>query len=117
MGGRPTHPDQLIDWAEEHGKIRSKPLRPLDNPMIAAERLASLEQTKRLYSGVNRYPFKAMFYEQSWNAIVNADLEIPKHQVIPTANRIDAPDWDERMRSALNFKIHWSEAEQKYIME
>ena len=45
----PDQPERHVDWAEKHGQIRSKPLRPLDNPMIAAGRLVALPQTKRLY--------------------------------------------------------------------
>ena len=117
MSGEPDQPNRHVDWAEKHGKIRSTPLRPLDNPMIAAGRLMSLAQTKRLYDGPYRHDFKTMFYQQAWNIIVDANSEIPKPLTFRSANTRNHPDWEERVKTASNLKIHWSEAEQKYIMQ
>ena len=117
MGGQPDQPERHVDWAEEHGKIRSKPLRPLDNPVIAAGRLILLPQTKRLYDGPNHYDFKSMIYKQAWNIIVDADPKIPKLLPVPPFNTRDDRDWEARVKAATDFKIHWSESEQKYIMK
>jgi hypothetical protein len=114
LGGMPDQPERHVDWAEEHGRIRSRPLRPLDNPMTAAGRLIALPQTKRLYKDQD---FKDLLYRQAWNIIEDVDPRIPKPKPITPANTFDEPDWDARVKAASKFKIHWSEAGQKYIME
>jgi hypothetical protein len=115
MGGQTQEPDVHLNWAEQYGKIRTKPLRPINNPMIAAERLASLEQTKRLYDDPRSPDFKAMFYEQAWNIIVDVDPELSKHLPVLRADACDDPDWNERVKAVSNLKMHWSEATQRYL--
>ena len=110
----PDQPERHVDWAEKYGQIRSKPLRPLDNPMIAAGRLVALPQTKRLY---NDQDSRDLFYRQAWNIIEDVDPKIAKPKPISPANTFDEPDWDARVKAASKFKIHWSEAGQKYIMK
>jgi hypothetical protein len=112
-GGMPDQPERHVDWAKKYGRIRSRPLRPLDNPMLAAERLVALPQTKRLYKDQD---FKDLLYRQAWNIIEDVDPKIPKPKPIPPANIFDEPDWDARMKAASRFEIHWNEAAQKYIM-
>jgi hypothetical protein len=117
MGGLPDQPERHVDWAEKYGKIRNKPLRPLDNPMTAAGRLVALPQTKRLYKDKIGEDFKGMLYRQAWNVIEDVDPRIPKPKPVPPANTWDEPDWDARVKAASKFKIFWSEAGQKYIMK
>lgn len=54
---------------------------------------------------------------ETWNIIVDADPKIPKPLPIPPANTDDDFDWDARVKAATDFKIHWSESEQKYFMK
>ena len=97
LGGQPDQPERHVDWAEKHGRIRSKPLRPIDNPMLAAARLAALPQTKRLYRDSPDY-YKETTYRQAWNIIEDADPKLPKPRPIPPENTWDEPDWDTRTR-------------------
>lgn len=108
-------PGEFIDWAEKYGRIRSKPLRPIDNPMIATERLIALPQTKRLYGP--DFDYKDNLYEQAWNIIEEVNPGISKSNSIPPANTFGEPDWDARVKAASKLKIHWSVEKQKYIME
>ena len=116
IGGAPDQPERHIDWAEKHGRIRSKLLRPIDNPMLAAARLAALPQTKRLYQE-DPDCCKDIPYRQAWNIIEDADPKLLKPRPIPPANTRDEPDWDATVKAAAKLKIHWSEAEQRYIIK
>jgi hypothetical protein len=116
LGGVPDQPERHIDWAEKHGRLRSKPLRPIDNPMLAAARLAALPQTERLYDGESDY-YKATPYRQAWNIIEDADPKLPKLRPIPPASTWDEPDWDVRVKAAGELDICWNQMEQRYIMK
>jgi hypothetical protein len=117
--GMPDLPDRHVDWAEKHGKIRRKLLRPLDNPMLAAARLAALPQTERLYKRPRNYYnySKNIPYRQAWNAIEDADPKLPKPRPPRPANTGEDPDWDARVKAAVKIDIHWSEAEQRYLVK
>jgi hypothetical protein len=114
MGGLPDQPERHVDWAEKHGRLRAKPLRPLDNPIIAAARLIARPQTLRLYEHED---FKKFLCRQAWNAIEDADSKITKPKPIRPPNEFDEPDWDARLKAAPNLNIHWDQAEQKYILK
>jgi hypothetical protein len=112
--GLPDRPEQHVEWAEKHGRIRSKPLRPLDDPMIAAGRLIALPQTRRLYKDRN---FKQILCQQAWNIVEDADPRLPKPKPIPPANTFEKVDWDARLEASSRLNIRWNEAEQRYIMK
>ncbi|MFC1758911.1 hypothetical protein ACFL2H_09100 [Planctomycetota bacterium] len=114
LGGAPDQPERHIDWTEKQGRLRNKRLRPIDNPVLAATRLAALSQTERLYEGEPDY-YKATPYRQAWNIIEDADPKLPKP--IPPANTWDEPDWDARVKAAAKRDIHWSQGEQRYIVK
>ena len=116
MGGLPDQPERHVDWAEKCGRIRGKLLRPIDNPMLAAVRLAALPQTKRLYKGSPKY-YKDIPYRQAWTAIEDADPKLPKPRPIRPANTRDRPGWDSCAKAAAKMDIHWSEKEQRYIVK
>jgi hypothetical protein len=83
--------------------------------MIAATRLVALPQTQRL-DYINQY-YRDIPYRQAWNIIEDVDPKLPKPRPIPPANTWDEPDWEARVKAAAKFNIHWSEAEQRYIMK
>jgi hypothetical protein len=116
FSGQPDQPERHVDWAEKYGRIRRKPLHPINNPMSAAAHLAALPQTKRLYHDSPDY-YKNTPYRQAWNIIEDADPKLPKPRPIPPANTWDDPDWDANVKAAARLNIHWSEAEQRYIMK
>jgi hypothetical protein len=116
LGGMPDQPDRHVDWAEKHGKIRGTLLRPIDNPMLAAARLAALPQTQRLYKGSNEY-YKQIPYRQAWEIIEDADPKLPKPRPIRPANSWEEPRWDDRAKAAAKIDIHWSKAEQRYVVK
>ncbi len=114
MGGLPDRPEQHVAWAAQHGRIRSKPLRPFDNPMIAAGRLIALPQTPRLYKHEN---FKQILCRQAWNIVEDADPRLPKPKPIPPANTFEEVNWDARLKASSRLNIRWNQAEQRYIMK
>jgi hypothetical protein len=116
LGGCPDQPERHIDWAEKHGRIRRKPLRPIDNPMEAASRLMALPQTSRLYWDSPPY-YGVIPLRQAWNIIEDADPKLPKPRPVRRANTWDEPDWDACIKGAAKLTIHWSEAEQGYIIK
>ncbi len=115
MVGPTDRPENHVDWAEDHGTIRTKPLRPVDNPMLAAERLVALPQSERLYrdesEGAN---FHDLLYQQAWNIIEDADPKVHQPNPIPPANSINATDWNFRLKAAARLKIHWNAARNQY---
>ena len=117
----PDQPERHVDWAEKYGRIRTKLLRPIDNPMTAAERLVALPQTKRLYKGRIGETFKAILYRQAWNIIKDVDPRTLKAKPVPSPdedeNEYGDRYWDTRAKAAAKFKIHWDEAAQRYIMK
>ena len=119
--GMPDQPERHVDWAEKYGRIRTKLLRPIDNPMTAAERLVALPQTKRLYKGRIGETFKALLYRQAWNIIKDVHPRILKAKPVPSPdedeNEYGDRYWDTRAKAAAKFKIHWDEAAQRYIMK
>lgn len=119
LGGVPDQPERHVNWAEEHGKIRAKPLRPLDNPMMAASRLIALPQTKRLFDEeFFNTDFAGLLYRQAWNIIEDADPESPKPKpVLPANDSEEDDDWEMRIQAASKRKIRWDEMESRYVVE
>ncbi|MEX1233135.1 MAG: hypothetical protein WEB58_22990 [Planctomycetaceae bacterium] len=118
LGGAPDQPERHVDWAVEFGKIRERPLRPIDNPMLAAERLWALPQTKRLYAR-EQFPEYSQdrIFRQAWNIIEDADPQIPKPKPMEPDDDYDLPDyWIARWKSALKLNIKWNEGENKYVL-
>jgi len=114
FNGLRDQPERHVEWAAKHGRIRSKPLRPFDNPMIAAGRLIALPQTRRLYKDEN---FKQILCQQAWNIVEDADPRLPKPKPIPPANTFEEVNWDARLKASSRLNIRWNEAEQRYIMK
>lgn len=108
-----TKPEKLVNWAEKHGRIRSQLLRPIDNPMIAAEHMIALPQTRRFYKDQD-YDFKDIIYQQAWNIIEDVDQILKR--IKPTTISGE-PDWNARVKAASQLNIRWSEENQKYIIE
>ena len=96
--------------------LETGPLRPLDNPILAAQRLIALRQTSRLYVG-EAHDFADMLYQQAWNAIEEADPRVPKPKPFPVANQWEIPDWEARLQAASRLKIRWGEAANRYVIE
>lgn len=114
MGGQPQPPGEHVDWAEQHGRIRSTPLRPMDNPMIAAERLHALPQTTRLFSDKFHEYDKDMLYQQAWNILEDACPDLFRSPPVRDDDCTSMPDWDQRLKHARQHTLRWNEREQRY---
>jgi hypothetical protein len=60
---------------------------------------------------------KQIPYRQAWNAIEDADPKLPKPRPIRPTNTWDEPNWDDRAKAAAKIGIHWSKAEQRYVVK
>ena len=117
LGGQADQPERHIDWAEKHGRIRTKPLRPIDNPMAAAERLVALPQTERLYAHRIGVTFKSLLYRQAWNVLEDVNPRISRAGTTPRENCFDDSEWDARAKAASKLNIRWDEAAQRYSVK
>ncbi|MFO1021073.1 MAG: hypothetical protein U0903_10300 [Planctomycetales bacterium] len=115
-GPLPDREELRVSQAETDGKFLMKPLRPLDNPLVAAERFLALPQTQRLKNFQYDY-FADDIYQQAWRMIEGAEMTDSIRKKISDASSIDIPDWNARTQLLQKFKIHWSEKEQKYILK
>jgi hypothetical protein len=122
VAGSPEHPANHVDWAEKHGKLRVKPLRPSDNPLRAVDTLRSMQKTIRLFQGDRAVPLDnldgGMLREQSWRMIehfvgpVRTSEHFGRHR-----NYDPDADWERHKRIAQQFKFAWDEAKQQYTGE
>jgi hypothetical protein len=107
IAGAPHNPRSDLDWAEEHGKLRMRPLRPADNPINAVEKLLALPETKRLCDSEE---FRAMLRRQAWQSIAH---------LFPTVAGDDFSirGWEERKKIAATKDIRWDVKHQNYVAE
>jgi hypothetical protein len=112
IGGVPTPPEWILDWAEKHGKLRAKPLRPTDDPLAAADKMTAQPQLKRL---INPPWEGAWTRHEAWQAI--ADL-VKQNAAIPANLKLDDDkQWTDLKTAVGKLQIRWSEKEQKYVIE
>jgi hypothetical protein len=106
----PTQPEWLVDWADKHGKLRAKPLRPPDDPLSAADAYMDLPHVKRLGR-----PWGTGPRGQAGQAIADI-LKEHKEARIKTDLDSDAA-WAQLKKMVGTLKIRWNENEQKYVAE
>jgi hypothetical protein len=119
FGGRSGRPDPgrgyLVEWADEHARLRDKPLRPVDDPLVAAdELLRRLLQENEDRTNVYNDDLKTHIRHQAWRTIAH---------LIPSEREKESPGWlseekwaSLKMRTA-RLKIRWKDNEQNYVTE
>jgi hypothetical protein len=111
LAGSPEPPQSHVDWADKHGKLRTKPLRPSDNPLLAADELLAMPRAKRMLG--DGY-FTDMVRRQAWRAIAH----LVDQKYLPKSSKpYGAIPWSEYKAIAAKLKICWSEQEQKYVVK
>jgi hypothetical protein len=95
--GPPPDPADHVDWAEKHGKLRAKPLRPPDNPLTAADGLHAFQDTQELR-------------QQAWRMIEH--LAGPWKETAGSAHTV----WKKHKQKAAMLKIRWAEKKQEYVV-
>jgi hypothetical protein len=117
-GGPPYPPEINADWAEKHGKLRAKPLRPADDPLAAVDALCAAPQTARLYGQLWDRPLysRDVLRHQAWRMIepIVGPWQTSRRERVRRGYDPDA-DWDKHKKVAARFKLRWDEKEQKYV--
>ncbi|HEY3966507.1 MAG TPA: hypothetical protein VGM05_18235 [Planctomycetaceae bacterium] len=116
FGGRtgPTRPGQspLVEWAAKHGRLRAKPLRPIDDPLNAADELCEKLATdeSEVTSG----------YSLNLTMHIRDQARLCIEHLFPneTRKKLDTwmfdDKWQKVKAAAAKLEIRWSETEQKY---
>jgi hypothetical protein len=106
----PAPSKAFVDWAEKHGKLRAKPLRPIDDSVAAADRLLALPQANRLPHFWSASPRMQCYYAIS-------KLIMPNGTTLDLLKLDDNTKWAEIKKIASKAKTRWSEKEQRYIAD
>jgi hypothetical protein len=112
---------ELLRWAECNGKLRTRPLRPADNPLVAVDRLCALPQIARLFGGEPRLkPGLTRWYlgldQQAWRVIQHVVGPWPSSERERCRkDYVTEADWERHKRIAEAFKIRWDEKRQVYV--
>ena len=85
---------EMIDWAEQRGRLRGLPLRPPDDPVTVARELSSRYRSDGWWDS---------FQYQSMKAIAN---------VVPLD---ESRDWSQLQAECRRLGIRWSEEKQQYV--
>ena len=111
--------DYLVEWAENHGRLRDKRLRPNDDPLLVAdeicESIAKEKRQEKPYDRSHRYFHIRL---QAWRMIRHL---IPQERGVDlelmSENLISDDAWIELKESVGKRGIHWNEKEQEYVAE
>jgi hypothetical protein len=104
-------PSVILDWAEKYGKLRAKPLRPGDNPLLAAEALLAGKKPIPLI-----FDARKDLRLQAWRAVRHlvGNIQPIKQYRYDFAYDIDK-DWEAHKKTASRLKIRWDEKKQEYV--
>jgi len=94
----------LVEWAAEHARLRDNPLRPVDDPIQAADELCNqiAQEDEFLRMHIRRQARRSI------------DRLLPRaHQQSQSPWLLDE-DWKSLKRAASKIKFRWDEVEQKY---
>jgi hypothetical protein len=108
LSGVPEDPSVHVDWAEKHGKLRARPLRPIDDPLAAVESLCALPRS-------NSWEM-AMLRDQAWKMVegVAGPWRTPEKERYSGAYDPKA-DCEKHQRILRQFKIKWDSAQEAYV--
>jgi hypothetical protein len=110
--GCPESPLAHVEWAEKHGKLRAKPLRPPDDPIKAADSLMATPEAKRLFKDNDRGDVR----RQAWRMIQHlTDRSIDDWNFLPRRKYDADADWADYKRTAAKIKYHWDDKSQAYV--
>lgn len=102
----PSSNAYLVRWAEKEGRFRMLPLRPVDDPFAAANRVMD-----RL--GPDSYNYDAVMIQGQIYEVLTPLLSASEIGTSSPMGWID-PQWERLHKNCLNRGIHWSEREQNY---
>lgn len=114
--GQPQQPEEHVDWAERHGRIRTTLLKPVDDPMAAARTVAGLPHIRRLYEDDKRL-VEASTLRQAATIVLDArPQKSPPFPVFAIDDPCMEPEWVAIEEYARQGEIHWSEEKQQYLL-
>jgi hypothetical protein len=118
LGGAPENPAAHVDWAEKHGRLRAKPLRPSDNPLAAVESLCALPQTQRLLGRASNAWGMDLLRRQAWRTVEDVVRQSRTAMKEPFGLKDDARlDWEQCKKTVQGLKIRWDVAKQAYVAD
>jgi hypothetical protein len=113
--GLPEDPSSHLNWARDHGVLRSEPLRPADDPLAATDKWLALPKTRRFMeqrswfgpdpNGLRMQAFRMVAHllpDVQWALGENAALEEEQWQAL-------RKEFDRR-------RIHWDAEAQSYTL-
>jgi hypothetical protein len=101
-----------IELAEKRGRLRSTPLRPVDNPLDQVDSLLD-GPLGTSYFGKTRQANKQFLRGQAFRAI--ATLLSPEHVGTEYWALDDDIEWHRLKEVVRELHIHWSETRQSYV--
>jgi hypothetical protein len=115
LEGRAEDPSSHLYWAEKHGKLRTGLLRPINDPFVAAERLADSPLVKRLEGA---FSDRDLLRCQAWNMVRHLVRHPIGQKETKDALHSDKDvDWKARKKLIAGLKIRWNEQRQEYVAE
>jgi hypothetical protein len=114
LSGLPEPPSLHVDWAEKHGRLRAKPLRPADDPILAVDKLIALRQTQRLLD----WHSPLVLRRQAWRAIASlARRPPPLGDLVSRTKEENDAEWEQCKRIAAQLRLRWDTKQQNYVAE
>ncbi|MCB9894807.1 MAG: hypothetical protein H6839_10175 [Planctomycetes bacterium] len=122
LAGTPEPPQGYLDYVEENADLRSRALRPADNPLKAVEELLDSDAWKDIdWEGDE--PGHKWFVSEDWiRTKVRQQVLNALEGVYPEAEDLWAKqsygrdyDWEAHLERVRQLNTRWDEAAQKYV--
>lgn len=114
--GTPDPPRQyLVEWADKHGVLIKEPLRPTNDPLLAADKLCDslLDDAERRVGRSYKERLRVHVRLQARRTIEHL---FPADERMRWDNdQLSDGDWQKLKAAAENLKIRWDEKEQGYV--
>ena len=110
-GSQLPNRDYLIEWAERHGRLRDKRLRPSDDSLKVADEICKALPNKT--GGARRYQ-NSYIRRQAWRTIQHL---IPHERDNDRIYWESDDGWSNLKKKAHKLAIRWSEEKQDYVAE
>src|SRR5262249_10845263 len=111
-------PETHVDWAEKHGRLRAKPLRPSDDPLHSLDWLVATLDPKSV--GVATLNEISALRCQAWRTVAIAakrplSQDMNARDFYPRKGYDPGADWAARRKLIADLKVRWDDARQEYV--
>ncbi len=117
LAGMATPPETHIKWAEQHGRLRTKPLRPKTDPVTAATKILATPQGQRLFGkDCKAEHYHGILMHQALAALPGLLPPTKERGRFITSKNYDGDaDWRDCQQKAAALDLRWDADAMKWV--